>query len=870
MTNIPGGRLIAAIARLVPAPHREEWQAEWLGELAAHSQGNPWPASIALRLRCLGAISDAFWFRRRYREPLMISQNLRFAMRLMRRRPAFSSIVILTLALGIGGTTAIYSVVNAVLLRSLPYPDPEQLVMVWGEATDGNTEKVSTWGSHPDYLDYRSQIHAFSELAAYRSPLATLTTAGGDARFVETALTTSNIFKVFAVEAVLGRTYRPEEEVPGAPPVAVLSHDFWLAQFAGDPGVLGKVVHLDGQPYSIIGVLPERFRFDGTDLWLPLVPGQMESSRGTHTLQLFGRIRPGTSRETAEQEAKTVAARLEAQYPGENAKRSVRLEGLQDAAVGQSRDFLLALMGGVVLVLLIVCTNVANLFLVRAAGREREMAVRTALGAGQSRLFHQFLTESMLLTILGAVLGLPLAWWGVRALVAGAPQGLPQLNDIGIDGAALGFMLVIAVAAGLVFGVVPAIYASRHTIAQRIRERGMGPRHARVSRGFVITQIALAGVLVIGASLLGKSLWRLNQVDLRFNPDNLLVARIQLPRSRYPDPQKVLTFFSDVRSRLSAEPGVQSVTTAFEHPLSEGWTSSYVVSDAERPKEGEEPEARVRPVSPGYFQGMGLSLVRGRDLDNNAAFGTPGEVIVNEAFVRRHFPDTDPVGKRIERQPWWPGQPASWEIVGVVGNERFPGLAMEADPATYFPHAQFPMNEMYLLVRTANDPALLRDVIRRDIGAIDHDLAIESIPTMADIVGGLTAVPRFNVQLIGLFAIVALLLAAIGVYGVLAQMVTQRTPEIGIRLALGADRVTVVRMVVGQALRLSLVGAGAGLLLALGATRILAAQLYGVETRDPTVFGTVAAVLVLIALLAAYLPGRRASRVDPIVALRND
>jgi putative ABC transport system permease protein len=868
--NPPGARLIGAIGRLVPSLHRDEWKAEWLGELAAHGEGASWMTALTLRLRCLGAIADAFWFRRRYREPIMISQHLRFAFRLMRRRPAFSSVVILTLALGIGGTTAIYSVVNAVLLRQLPYPEPDQLVMLWGDPTDGNAEKVAAWSSHPDYLDYRSQIHSFSELAAYRSPTATLTMPGGEARFVETALTTANIFKVFRVEAALGRTYQPEEESPGAPRVGVLSHDFWRSRFAGDGNVLGRVVHLDGEPITIVGVLPQGFRLGGTDLWTPLVPGELESSRGTHTLQLFGRLRSGVSRETAELEAKTVAARLEALYPGDNAKRSVRLEGLHEAAARQSRAFLLGLMGGVVLVLLIVCTNVANLFLVRAAGREREMAVRTALGAGQSRLFHQFFTESMLLTILGALLGLPFAWWGVRALVAAAPQGLPRLYEIGIDLPALGFMLAIAVVAGLVFGVVPAMYAFRHSIAQGIRERGMGQRHARLSRGFVITQIGLAGVLVIGACLLGKSLWRLNQVDIRFNPKNLLVARIQLPRSRYPDPVKVLAFFGDLKNRLSTSPGVQSVSTAFEHPLSEGWTSSYVVSDRERPKAGEEPEARVRPVSPGYFQEMGLPMIRGRDLDTRAAFGTPGEVVVNEAFVDRHFPDTDPVGKRIERQPWWPGQPASWEIVGVVANERFLGLAQEADPATYFPHAQFPMNEMYVLVRTANDPGLLRDVVRQEVWAIDRDIAIEDIPTMDDVLAGLTAVPRFNVQLIGLFAVVALLLAAIGIYGVLAQIVTQRTPEIGIRLALGADRGTVLRMVVGQGLKLSIIGTMLGLLLALGATRILEAQLYDVPARDPMVFATVAGLLVLIALLAAYLPGRRASRVDPIVALKND
>jgi putative ABC transport system permease protein len=862
--NPPGARLIAAIGLLVPSLHRDEWKAEWLGELAAHGQGKGWLTALTLRLRCLGAITDAFWFRRRYREPLMISQNLRFAFRLMLRRPAFSLVVVLTLALGIGGTTAIYSVVNAVLIKSLPYPEPERLVMLWGEPTDGNVEKVASWSSHPDYLDYREQIHSFSDLAAFRSPTATLTMPGGEARFVETAITTANIFQVFGIEAALGRTYQPEEEAPGAPRVVVLSHDFWRSRFAGDRNILGQVLNLDGQPFTAIGVLPEGFRLGGTDLWIPLVPGELESSRGTHTLQLFGRLRPGISRETAEQDSKAVAARLESLYPADNAKRSVRLEGLQEASARQSRAFLLGLMGGVVLVLLIVCTNVANLFLVRAAGREREMAVRTALGAGQGRLFHQFLAESMLLTILGAILGLPFAWWGVRALVAGAPQGLPSLNEIGIDLPALGFMLAIAVGAGLVFGVLPALSAFRQSIGQGIRERGMGPRHARLSRGFVVTQIALAGVLVIGASLLGKSLWRLNQVDLRFNPRNLLVARIQLPRSRYPEPQKVLAFFSDLRSRLSSEPGVQSVSTAFEHPLSEGWTSSFMVSDTEHPKPGEEPEARVRPVSPGYIQAMGLSLIRGRDLDARAALGTPGEVVVNEAFVQRHFPDRDPVGKRIERQPWW------WEIVGVVSNERFRGLAEEADPATYFPHAQFPMNEMYVLVRTANDPALLRAVVQQDVWAIDRDLAIESIPTMESIVGDLTAVPRFNVQLIGLFALVALLLAAIGIYGVLAQIVTQRTPEIGIRLALGANRGTVLRMVVGQGLKLSLLGAVLGLGLAGGATRILETQLYDVPARDPTVFATVGGLLILIALLAAYLPGRRASRVDPLVALKND
>lgn len=868
MRPVPGSRIIDAIAVLVPSLCREEWRAEWHAELAAAAAERGASGALAMRLRCLGAVPDALWHRRHNPEPIAMGHNLKYALRLMRRRPGFSAIVILTLALGIGGTTAIYSVVNAVLLRSLPFPRPEQLYMLWGTPTDGDVAKVGSWSSYPDYLDYRQGLHSFSELAAYRSPTATLTMAGDEARFVETAMTTANIFKLFEVDATLGRIYRPEEETPGAPRVAVLSHAFWLSRFGGDPKVLGKIIQLDSRPFTIVGVLPPGFRLGGAAIWYPLMPGELENSRGNHMLQVFGRLRAGVMPAEAEREAKGLAADLEVRYPGDDAKRSLRMEGLQDAAVGQSRAFLLALMGGVVLVLLIVCTNVANLFLVRAAGREREIAVRTAMGAGRGTLFHQFLTESLLLTLLGALLGLPLAWWGVRALVAGAPESLPRLNDIGIDPVALGFMLVIALLAGLAFGVVPSAYVSRHSIAQGIRERGMGQRHGRLSRGFVVTQIALAGVLVIGAALLGKSLWRLNQVDLRFNPKNLLVAWIQLPRARYAGPEPALAFFNQLKERLAAEPGVRSVSIAFEHPLSEGWTTSFILSEMPHPKPGEEPEARMRPVSPGYFGNMGLPLIRGRDLDEKAAFGRPGEVVVNQAFVRKHFPGIDPVGKHLWRQHWWPGQPELWEIVGVVADERFLGLAQEADPAMYYPHAQVPMNEMYVLVRTANDPALLRGVIRRDVWSIDRDLPLESIPTMDEIVSGMTAVPRFNVQLIGLFALVALLLAAIGVYGVLAQMVTQRTSEIGIRLALGADRAAVLRMVVGQGVRLSLVGAAGGLLLATGATRILESQLFAVTAQDPAIFVGVGVTLLLVAAFAAYIPARRASRVDPLVALK--
>jgi putative ABC transport system permease protein len=870
MTTVPGHRLIAAIALLVPEHHRDEWKGEWLGELAAQRNDRGWLSALALRLRCLGAISDAFWFRRRYREPLMLSHNLRFAMRLMHRRPGFSTVVILTLALGIGGTTAIYSVVNAVLLRQLPYPEPDRLVMLHGEPTDGDVSKVNEWSSYPDFVDLKRSSHSFESFGAYRTPTATLTVDGTEPGFVLVGQASQDIFRALMIEPALGRSFRQEEETPGAESVSLLSDQLWRRRFGADPKILGKTIHLDGTATTVVGVFPAGFRLAGADLWTPLVPGANDQHRGAHTLRIIARLKPGIEQGTAEREVKQISTNLEQLYPENNAKRSARLELLLQATVGQSRDFLLALMGGVGLVLLIVCCNVANLFLVRAAGRGREIAVRTAVGAGRGRIFNQFLAESLVLTVLGAIAGLPLAWWGLKALIAGAPQGLPRVDEIGIDPAALAFMLIVAIAAGVVFGTVPSLYSLRHPPGHGIRERGLGPSQGRFSRAFVVSQLALAAVLVIGASLLAKSLWRLNQVDLRFNPDRLLVAWVQLPSSRYETPAKVLAFHTEIKSRLEASPGIESVSRAFEHPLSEGWTSSYVIEGEPPIPEGEEPESRIRPVAPGYFKNVGLALTRGRDISTGATLGTPGEVVVNEAFVDKHFAGQNPLGRRVHRDPWWPGQPTSWEIVGVAANERFRGLQLEADPATYFPHAQFPMNDMYLVIRTRNDPAGFDQLIRQTIWNIDRDLAIDEILSMDQLLGSLTAIPRFNAQLIGLFAAVALLLAAIGIYGVLAHMVTQRTPEIGIRLALGAEQGTVLRMVVGQGLKLSLMGAALGLLLAIIATRILATQLYRVPVRDPVVFASVAAALVLIAILAAYLPGRRASRVDPIVALRND
>jgi putative ABC transport system permease protein len=870
MSAIPGRGLIALISYLVPEPHRSEWRAEWVGELSAHGQDSGPVRALLLRLRCFGAISDALWFRRRYREPLMMSHNLKYALRLMRRRPGFSSVVILTLALGIGGTTAIYSVVNAVLLRQLPYFEPDRLVMVWGEPTDGDVNKVGPWTSYPDYQDLKQSVRGFSHFSAYRTPTTTLTMADAEPRFVQTGVATADFLPALGVEPVLGRSFSGEEEKTGMGQVAVLTDGMWRTRLGADPGVLGRVIHLDGTAHTVIGVLPPDFGFAGAELWVPLAPGPRDQFRGTHTLSVLARLGSDVEPATAEREVREISSRLEQLYPEENSKRSARLEPLFEATVNQSRQFLLALMGGVVLVLLIVCCNVANLFLTRAASRGREIAVRTAVGAGRARLFHQFLTESLTLTILGALAGFPIAWFGVKALVAAVPQGLARADEISMDFTALGFMLIVAIVTGLVFGIVPSLYLLPHSPGRSIRERGLGVGHQRASRAFVVSQLALAAVLVIGAGLLAKNLWRLNQVDLRFDPERLVLTPILLPPGRYDSPEKVLAFYRDLHQRLSGLPGIRTVSLAFEHPLSEGWTSSFTIEGGPAVREGEEPESRVRPVAPGYFGNIGLAILAGRDISDRATLNAPGEVVINQAFVDRHFSGQNPIGRRLRRAPWWPGQPEFWEIVGVVANERFLGLNAEADPATYYPHAQFPMNDMVVMVRAAGDPAGLESLIRREVWNTDRDLALEIIVPMETVIANRTAIPRFNLTLIGLFAGVALLLAAIGVYGVLAHMVTQRTPEIGIRLALGAERGSVLLMVVSQGFRLSLIGAGLGVLIALGATRILTSQLSDVRARDPIIFGSVALALILVAITAAYLPARRASRVDPLTAIRND
>jgi putative ABC transport system permease protein len=604
-----------------------------------------------------------------------------------------------------------------------------------------------------------------------------------------------------------------------------------------------------------------------------VVPVALDWVRGAPRYDVVARLAPGITREAAEVEVRAIARRLEQQYPADNAKRSARLVPLQESIVGDARPALLVLLGAVVLVLLIGCANLANLFLARAASREREIAVRAALGAGFAQLVRHLFAESLLLSLAGGAAGLVVAWGGMRALLALAPQTIPRADQVALDLPVLLFLLTVSLLTGLVFGVLPALQLGRADVRLgSLRDGARGSTAGRSRRrwrtSLVVSEVALATVLVIGAALLIKSFRQIQGTDPGFTPSGLLVAHVELPAARYAKSDAIVRFFEDLRRDVDALPGVQSASIAYEHPLSEGWTSSFVIDGRSPPPRGQEPEARVRPVQPGYFRTAGIRLLQGRDVSPQDRMGTPGVVVVNESFARRHFPGESPIGRRLLRDAWWPGAPSAFEIVGVVSDERFLGLAASSAPATYFPHAQFPMNEMWVVVRTGGDPLALVRGLRARVWQLDSSLPVDDVHAMTDLLGRSVAEPRFNSALLSLFAGAALLLAAIGIYGVLSYTVTQRTGEIGVRMALGATRGGVMRLVVSQGLGVALAGIVLGTLAALGLARALESLLYGTSGRDPVIFAGAVALLTTVAAFAAWVPARRASRIDPLQALR--
>ena len=799
-------------------------------------------------------------------------QDLRYGVRMLVKNPGFAFVAVLTLALGIGANTAIFSIVNAVLLQPLPFSEPDRLVWVWGNIRNGGN-RAST--SPLDYLDYREQNTTFEHFAAtFSVPVSFNLTGSGEPERLQGQAATGNFFQALGVNPALGRTFLLENEEPGRDQVAVLSHKLWQRRFGGDPSLIGKTVSLDGKSFEVIGVMPASFNFPrDSELWTPMnfqIAAGMKQ-RKAHFLRPVGRLKPGVTLAQAQADMDAVAGRLEAQYPESNSGWNLRMVPLRQQLVGNIRPTLRVLFGAVGLVLLIACVNVANLLLVRASSRQKEIAVRMALGAGRFRIVRQMLTESMLLALAGGTLGVFLAAWGVDLIVAFSGNDIPPTAQIGIDGVVLVFTLCVSLLTGVLFGLVPALPATQpaklsETLKEGGRGSGQGSSKNRTRNLLVVLETAIAVVLLIGAGLLIRSFIRLENVGPGFDAANVLTLRIDLPGEKYNLPEKSASFWEQLQEHIAALPGVEAVGMNTELPLS-GQPNDTPFSVEGRPSVQPTHQfgADFRRVNQDYLRSLRIPLKRGRDFTAQEVRQGAHVVLISEALAEGVFPDEDPLGKRLllgldEKTPF--------EIIGIVGDIRH--RTLEADPfaTMYLPVPGTPWTN--LTIKVAGDPLNLAAAVREEVQAIDPDQPIAAVRTMEQVVAESIGAPRYRTLLLGLFALVALLLAAIGIYGVTSYAVAQRTHEIGIRMALGAQPRAVHRLVIGQGIRLALVGVGAGLIGAFALTRLLAGLLFGVTATDPLTFTGVAVILTAIALLACWIPARRAARVDPMIALRHE
>ena len=821
-------------------------------------------------------------------------QDLRYALRSLRKAPAFTTAAVLTLALGIGANTAIFSVVDGVLLRSSPFEDIARLMVIW--ETDRKSGTTREPASVPDYLDFRERTARFGELAAMAGTEVNLTPDDGDPARLAGLFVTHEYFRLLGLSPAVGRGFTDEEDQPGGPASVLISEDLWERLFLRDPAVVGRTIRLNDVPRNIVGVLARGSDFGmlqilkaaaysrgfadrggrvQVDVWLPLRPNPAVNPRDNHPIFVLGRLAPGASAETAQQEMAAITADLEQAYPANDA-RGANVEPLERVVFGPVKPALMVLLGAVAFVLLVACANVANLLLVRGAARAREVTVRTALGAGVRRLARQFMVEGAVLTMAGAVLGVGLAILGLDVLLALAPADIPRVADVGIDARVLGTTLAVSVVVGLAFGLLPTFQA-RHLNLQaslqgESRGASAGREHRRFRSSLVVTELALAVMLMIGAGLLIKSLWRLQQVDPGFQASGVLKAEYQLPASRYPRdfsqwpnwpaPRR---FNDDLRSRVGALPGVEGVTVAGSHPLDAAYTSSIRVVGREA-EAADWPEPSIRIVAAGYFETLGVPLVAGRRFSESDVVTATPVIAINQAARRRYFETQEPLGQQINL--WG----ANRTVVGVVDNERIHGVAAAPPPAVYLPLGQVPSasGSHSLLVRVSGDPAGLAPVVRRIVREMDPALPLFGVEPLEQTLSNSVGQRRFTMLVLGVFAAVALLLAAVGVHGVLSYTVSQRTREIGIRMALGADLSLVRRLILGQGTVLTAAGVMLGLLGAFAVKGLLSSLLYGIGPGDPATFASVALALGAVALLAAYLPARRAARVDPMEALRNE
>jgi putative ABC transport system permease protein len=803
-------------------------------------------------------------------------QDVRYGLRAMRSNWGFTAVAVVALALGVGANTAIFSVVNAVLLRPLQYPNAGRLVAI----QELNREGRRGQSTPANFLDWRAQSTVFEHLAAIYARTANLA-AGEDAERIDLAMTSADFFEVFGVRPAAGRFFRPEEENAGHEPVVVIGSNLWRRRFGGDPNVVGRSVTLDGRAYTIVGVAPEGFRYpDRTEAWVPpfaRVPTtseqmDVERARGWGFLSAVALLKPGVGLEQARAEMETITARLRQQHPDTNNNRFNRVVTLHEHLVGESGRALLLLLGAVGLVLLIACANVANLLLARAAGRQKEMAVRVALGATRLRLVRQLLVESLLLALLGGAAGLLLGWWGVDLLKTLLPTAFPRLADIGVDPRVLGFTLLVSCATGVAFGLAPALQFTKPDLHAFLKEsaRGStgGARGGRLRGLLIVSEVALSLVLLVGAGLLFRSFLRLQSVELGFRPQRVLTFSLTPSGTNFRDDAAYSNFYRDVAERVRAIPGVEAVGVINTLPLAKGPTTGFRVEGGPALRPDQMPSVNYRSVSAGYFDAAGVSVIKGRVPDERDVAGQPLVLAVNQSLARRDFPGEDPVGKRISYGIRPDGQPIWFQIVGVVSDVRNTELGTEPTPEIYTSYLQDPFAGMSYVVRSSVEPESLVPSVREAVRSVDRAQPVSDVRTMEQLVGEAAAEPRFNSLLLGLFAGMALVLAAAGIYGVMSYAVTQRTHEIGIRIALGAQTRDVLRFVVGQGMALALAGVGLGLVAALALTRVMSSLLYGVSATDPLTFAAVALLLSLVALLASYIPARRATKVDPMVALR--
>ncbi|MCU1267457.1 MAG: hypothetical protein JWM21_3775 [Acidobacteria bacterium] len=797
----------------------------------------------------------------------ILLRDIRYGIRSLLKRPGFTLVALIALALGIGANTAIFSLVNAVLLRSLPYSQPDRLVWVWGNIRNGGS-RASV--SPLDFLDYRQQNTTFEQFAAVFSvPLPVNLTGNGEPERLTGAAVTGNYFQALGVQPALGRTFVIENEITGRDQVTVLSFALWQKQFGGDPNIVNKKVTLDGKTYDVIGVMPKDFTVpQPAELWVPMtfdVRPQMKQ-RKAHFLRPVGRLKDGVTLAQAQADTDAVARRLEAQYPDTNKGWNLRLVSLREQIVGNTKPTLFILFGAVGFVLLIACANVANLLLVRAATREREIALRTALGAGRFRIVRQMITESVLLALAGGTLGTLLAVWGVDLLVTLSADNIPPTAQVKIDASVLAFTLVVSLLTGVLFGLAPALRTLKLNLSESLKEGGRsgseGAQRNRTRSVLVVVESAVAVMLLIGAGLLVRSLLQLQNTDPGFDAHNVLTMRVDLPEQKYSTPEKSTNFFQQLESRIATLPGVESVGTISELPLS-GQPNDMPYTVEGRPPSAPDQgfDDDFRRVNQNYFHTLRIPLLRGRNFTEQEVRQGAKVLIISDLLARQVFPNEDPLGKRLVMAM---GNQA-FEIIGVVGDIRHHALELQPAPAMYMPTDDLWMN---VVIRTKGNPAAMTAAVRKEVQAIDPDQPIAAVKTMDQWLDTAVAAPRYRTTLLGLFAALALILAATGIYGVMSYSVTQRTHEIGVRMALGAKQFDVLKLVIRQGMVLVLIGVALGLGGAVALTRVMSSLLFGVTAKDPLTFVAVALLLALVAFVACYIPARRATKVDPLTALR--